>query len=173
MNKKAVTLVELIMAVTLSGIIVLVMACQFVAEYKMQSAIQDQTSVTTDASVAMRYIMRVMRFAIPTVNIQYLDVIGSGGLIKKILSADIEAGHLTDNPTHVEFDWMKDGTLQYTANGGVTYLLLAKNVTNFYAYPTTSMHGVANDEWVIQLTVTSPKTGMISSLETTVRPLAN
>ena len=169
MNKKAVSLIELIIAVMLSGIIVLVMACQFVAEYKMQSAIQDQASVTTDASVAVRYITRVMKFAIPTANIQF----GSKTGVQKYLSADIESGHLADNPGHVEFDWMTDNTLKYTANGGVTYLVIANNVTNFNAYPTTSMHGVANDEWVIQLTVTSPKTNMVSSLETTVRPLAN
>ncbi len=65
MNNRGLTLVELIVAMVIGGIIVFALTCQFVAELTFRAMINDQIAATDEASIAMHHITRVLRYARP------------------------------------------------------------------------------------------------------------
>ncbi len=63
MKNRGLTLVELVVAMTIGGIILLALTCQFVAEQTFRIMINNQVAATNDASIAMRHMARILRYA--------------------------------------------------------------------------------------------------------------
>jgi prepilin-type N-terminal cleavage/methylation domain-containing protein len=65
MDNRGLTLTELIVGMVISGIIFLALTCQFVAELTFRTMINDQIAATDEASIVMRHMTRVLRYAKP------------------------------------------------------------------------------------------------------------
>ncbi|MDD3906212.1 MAG: prepilin-type N-terminal cleavage/methylation domain-containing protein [Candidatus Omnitrophica bacterium] len=63
MNKRGMTLVELIVTMVLGGVLLLAMAVQFAADARIRKSINDQNTANQEAVVIVEHMTRVMRFA--------------------------------------------------------------------------------------------------------------
>jgi len=106
MKKDAVSLVELILVMVLSGILMLSLACGFVSMISFNNMLRDNTELARDARFATYHMTRFLRFGLPSdVTLIYSTSISR-------IRAGIEGGHfLADVPagaTRIVYNLDKD-----------------------------------------------------------------
>jgi len=128
MENKGLSLIEVILALVISGIVILAMTCQFIAETRFRGTLKDDFATIEEADVAMYSMSRAMRFAYPA------NITATSGT----LNAYIEGGHIQpfnmDDPdTPVEVTYQLNSTthtVDYTL-GANSPMALIRNVTKF------------------------------------------
>lgn len=175
MKNRGITLTELIIAVIISGFVILAITVQFVAQQNFIANINDQLSADNEAAIAVRTLTRVLRFAMPA-SYNRTGVAGA-----RILTINIEGGPLgnlnyhlpefTAAATQVIFERVVGGagnnTFTYT-RGGVT-LVVARNITAFDVTPTDG----TNRELTLNITASIVRPGYTRNcaLQTVIRLL--
>lgn len=174
MAKKGITLIELSIAMTIGGIMVLAMVCQFVAEQRIRAAVNDKISAVNDASIVMHNMTRVLRYAKP-------DTVATADDWKrysKSVSATIEQGHLSDIITDTPVGFGRIGhddipagdvTDDYPNNSFLydkagTFTCVADDITDFDVIWSQAANKLT-------IKVTARKNGKSCSLQTTITPL--
>jgi Tfp pilus assembly protein PilW len=109
MNSRGLTLAELTVAMVIGGVIFFALTCQFVAELTFRKTINNQIAATDDASVAMRHMTRVLRYAKPS-TVSTVPVTGYATSITATI--DHATAHSADNC---------DNLSEFTADAVVTY----------------------------------------------------
>ena len=183
MKNRGVTLVELLVAIVISGVVLLAAGGQFVAEEQFRFGINDQIAAENEAAIVMRYLTRIFRFAKPPV----ATAVGWPPWSESV-SATIEGGHLSDMPddTVVGFGRIKDSLPSYDPNtpgvlnvpntfsynkGGVNYSIIANNISDFHV-----VWDSVNRELTFQVTATITRSGgysKSSSLESKIYVLGS
>ncbi len=152
MRTRGVTLIELVTAMVLAGILLLVMTCQFIANQNFTKAVNNRTAAAQETAVIMHHITRTLRFARSDLAVSKND-----GRYASSISFTIEGTHLTDFPAGARLEYALDAgkhQLVYINPAPMaTPVVIATDVTNFtvdYAIP----QGFTNYEFVITLTIT-------------------
>ncbi len=163
MNKTGFTLIELMVTVLICGFIVLAMTCLFVAALKFYNTISDQANATTDASLGMHSMQRVLRWATPSTT----PSTGSGdGYIMRVKVTINTTGNLPEilsNNTTVIFGLKADSNFEYKAGAAAAHVI-ANDITGF-----NPSWDSTNNELALQITAT--KNTRSSSLESKVHLL--
>jgi len=122
MKNRGITLVELTLTMVLSGILLLVMTCQFIAHQAITTRINNEIAISQEEAVIIEHMSRTLRFAFST---------GKTGVYKgplandpyypnpaKSLSVTVEGGHIAgiDSNTRIEYGIKDDGTGAGTCN---------------------------------------------------------
>ncbi|MDD5135861.1 MAG: prepilin-type N-terminal cleavage/methylation domain-containing protein [Candidatus Omnitrophica bacterium] len=166
MPNKGMTFIELIVALVISGFVVLIMTCLFVSEFVFQNQIADQGAATTEAGMAMHYMARVLRYAVPSSPVTITDNANVTSVTATIGSGYLD--EITSN-TAVTFSRIKTGG---TANnftykiGAAAASTIATGITSF-----SSSYDSVNKELFLQVTAT--KNTRSSLLETKVHLLGD
>ena len=151
MSNRGLTLTELIVAIVISGIVLLALTCQFVAEQTLQKTIQDQVVATNDASIAVRHMARILRYAKQsTIQLCALPTGGYDTSIKATIDHDSAGANLpefTENNTQIIYGRKNDNTFEYTM-GSTTYVV-SNHITSFPV--TSSSWDSANKNLTVQL----------------------
>lgn len=162
MRKKGLTLIELVIAMAIGGIVALAITAHFVSEYRFRSAIQDKVTLAREARIAMNHMARVLRFAkASTVNVTTDPQTGE----TLAINATIEGGHLSFiiSDTAVAYALDAGNNLIYTVVG-VGADTIATDITVF------------NGNWGsppdLVINLTAQKEYQSIPLQTTIRVLA-
>ena len=176
MNTRGFTLAELIVATVIIGIIFLALTCQFVAEQTFRAMINDQIAATNEASIAMRHMTRVLRYA------KYSTIITNCSTVY-VASIDATINHvaagdslpeITDDTTIVTYGRKSDNTFWFEMGTGGTPQLIAKNITAFstvWVNPYEDGTDGDNRYHVLTIRLTATQGKKSSSLETNIRVL--
>ena len=173
MKNRGLTLIEFIVAMVMGGIILLALTCQFVAEHTFRAMINNQIAATNDASIAMRHMTRVIRYARQS-TVSTTPAAGYNANITATIdraAADISlpeftgAGYTAD-PV-VIYGRKSDDTFEYTINNGTPYVI-SNHIRTF-----SVTWDSAYKDLTIQLTAQYPaqQGGRSSSLNTNIRVL--
>ena len=162
MNKRGFTLIELLVTLILCGCVILVMTCQFVTELKSYNIISDQTNATTDASLVMHDMERVLRYAKSSGTVGINNNANYSASVTVTIDNTGNLPEITANNTTVIFGRLKDATntFQYVVGGGTPYPI-TQDITAF-----TPSWDSGNKELTFQITAT--RNGRSSSLESKV-----
>lgn len=127
MNRRGMTLIEVIMVLVLGGILLLAMTAQFIADVKFRRIINDQIAISQEAAVAVNHMTRTLRFAVPD-SIQ----INTFGPSAYQLTATIEPGHLAGFTTNKQVTYQRwgDPTIRYLVSGA-NLVIIARNIASF------------------------------------------
>lgn len=161
MKNKGLTLIELVVAITISGLLVLAMTSQFVTEVIFRSTISDQIAVINDASIAIRHMTRILRYAKASTVPAGIKDTASGDYDKSITVAiDKNAAgdnlpEITSDGTTVTYGWKQNYTLECKI-GALTPYLITDDITDFPV--SSSWWDSANNDLTLQLTATAQRT---------------
>ena len=166
MNTRGFTLAELIVATVIIGIIFLALTCQFVAEQTFRAMINDQIAATNEASIAMRHMTRVLRYAKQSTVITDSDT----GYVTSIMATidHVAAGdslpEITNDTTIVTYGRKSDNTFWFEMGVGGTPYLISKHITAFSV--------MYNSEYIIlTIQLTAKQGNKSSSLNANIRVL--
>ena len=128
---KGFTLTELIVALTLSTLIIIGIIVHFASEQNFRAAVQDKIAVMREARMAMVHMSRALRFVdiSDPVNRPFLAMSNPG-----LISATIEGGHLDNFPNDTQIQYSENTanlTLECTRGGNT--VVIANNITDFDA----------------------------------------
>jgi|GEM_PF-2042365 len=130
MNRKALTVIELVVAMVLTGILGLVMTIQFVSEQRFRASIQNDLAALQEAQLAMNHMTRVLRFAC---GIDYIA--GGGWPSTSTIDAEIEGSHLNlvPNRCYVRYQFnAAQHTVEYYDNSNNTTVTIARNIQSLH-----------------------------------------
>jgi hypothetical protein len=99
MKRRALTLIELIISITLAGILIAVIIPQFVMLTSLKMAVEDRVYVMREALITMNRMSGILRFAKPS-SIWLVGDLGTP-IGWTILQARIEGGHTARIPTEI------------------------------------------------------------------------
>jgi prepilin-type N-terminal cleavage/methylation domain-containing protein len=169
-NNRGLTVIELIIAITVGSIILLAFTCQFVAEATFRKAINDQIAATNDASIVMRHMTRVLRYAKPsTINTSVV----SGYTTSITATIDHAAAHPFINhdywpeftaDTVVIYGRKSDNTFEYK-KGSAAPVVISNRMK---AFPVTFLWLVGSN---LTIQLTAQQGNRSSSLKTKVHVL--
>ena len=173
MVKRGVTLIELIIVLSISGIVILAVTAQFVTALSFQSMIGDQATATTEAEMAMHSMTRVLRYAKYSQPVTTPDDT-SGTSVKATISGN---GYLDEIPLNVDtpvtFTRIKTGDdankFTYKIGSSGTANTIATGITFFSAKYPADASDPTNHNLVLNITAT--KNTRSSSLESQVHLL--
>ncbi|MFA5142823.1 MAG: prepilin-type N-terminal cleavage/methylation domain-containing protein [Candidatus Omnitrophota bacterium] len=157
MDRKGVTLVEFIVVVVISGFIVVAIACQFVAELTFRQLISDQVFVTSESAIAMRHMVRVLRYADPSKTV-------TTGANKVEVTIDHKAAgdNLPEITANTAVAYRLNGALlEYRCGSGGSYRKIADNISAFSSS--------WDSDSILTLALTAKKKTRSCPLETKVR----
>ena len=163
MKNKGITLVELMVVLLITGVILLVMTCQFIVQQTLQARITEQINVLNDASIVMTHMAQTLKFAAGTITT------GSDATYSSYITAvDIEGGpgYIPPPGTTVTYGLLKDKitTFVYVQNRDIVHATtLATDISDF-PLPASAWDSV-NRKLTLKITAKS-KHGRSSSLET-------
>jgi prepilin-type N-terminal cleavage/methylation domain len=165
-KRRALTLIELLMAMLLGAILTAAVLYQLIAMSRSSNAIKNKADPSVEAYVAMDHMSKVLRFATTTPE-YYSDFFGCA----QMLGAQYEGGHVNAVPSNGWYFYFRMiGTnCFYFATDWTnqdTYVLLANDCTNFNA----TWDAAKKEIWV-QLTFT--KNGSSVTTETTIKVLGS
>lgn len=171
MKNKGLTLIELVTALVIFGIIGLAITVHFVAEYRFRSAAQDRIAIIREAGIAVDHMTRVLRFAIPnTIGVSPFE---DDAETTRLVGAVIERGHVdivgSGDPDNIEYEYDRDTHAIIYRQGGIVATLdgIVKNVTAFNVL----WNPEPQPEFLIRLTVSSDDGLILIPLETKIRVL--
>ena len=159
MKDKGVTLIELISVMVIMGFVILLMACQFVAQTTFSSAISHQVTALNEVSAAMYNMTRVLRYVDSTTinNPSTTSITGQVDAFSPAVTFSLDA----TNPANP--------TITYKV-GAAAATVIANNVSYFYVH-----YDPVNHMITLQATVRVPYNNTAaqrsSSLEVSLRIL--
>ncbi|MCX5667780.1 MAG: prepilin-type N-terminal cleavage/methylation domain-containing protein [Candidatus Omnitrophica bacterium] len=164
MNNRGLTLVELIIAMVISGIIFLALTCQFVSELTFRTMINNQIAATNEASIVMRHMTRVLRYAKPLT----ISTTTASGYATSIMATIDYAAAGSNLPeftadTVVTYGRKSDNTFEYSKGGVVD--VISNRIT---AFPATSSWWDGAD---LTIQITAQQGNKSSSLNTKIHVL--
>ena len=121
MDRKGITLIELTITMTLSGILMLSAALFFVSQTSFIKLIQDKITAEREARIVINHMSKIIRIANPGD-----DYVFSAGASEDYLRTKIKGGYIGTFPSdkYVKYELAKDGP--------------AKGELSFYVSDTTS-----------------------------------
>jgi prepilin-type N-terminal cleavage/methylation domain-containing protein len=162
MNNRGLTLIELTVTMVIGGIIFLALTCQFVAELTFRTMINNQIGATDEASIAMRHMTRVLRYAKPS-TVSTVIVSGYVTSITATIDKAVAGSNLPEftADTVVIYGRKSVNTFEYK-RGTDAPIIISNRITDF---PVTWV----NPNLTIQLTAQQGNKN--SSLNTRIRVL--
>ncbi len=114
-KKSSLTLTELVITMTLAGILILVLTVQFVAMVRFGDALRNKAEPSREAYIVMAHMTNVLRFAKPSATPTISFTNGR-------LEATIEKGHISLIP-----ETEADTVCYYRRDTGTGYLYFSKS----------------------------------------------
>lgn len=123
-KKKGFTMIELMVAVVVVGIISVALVCQYFSEQTFRMMINNQVAATNDASVAMHHMTRVLRYAI-NATISTTAESGYVTSIKATINHDVAGASLPEftSNTTVVYGRKSDNTFEYKMGSSDPYII--------------------------------------------------
>ena len=186
MNKKALTLIELIVTIVTGFIVAMAITVLFISEFRLREKMKDQIIATREAEAAIDAVSRILRFAIPSSIPEGTDQMGNqilyGGIFVKV-------GHLPsafpeasiDATYTINYTWyyndahagIKAGDLRFgianwtgVLDDNVRFFFVAQHLTNFSIEEEPGGDG----EWFI-ISATAQKNEAVVTLSTTIKAI--
>ena len=137
MNNRGFTLIELIIAMVISGVIFLALTCQFVADQTFRAMINNQIAANSEASIAMRHMTRVLRYARP-LTVSTTPVAGYDTSITATIDYAVAGNNLPEvtADTDVTYGRKSDNTFEVKMGTAGTPSIISKYITAFPVTPT-------------------------------------
>lgn len=116
MRTRGMTLVELVTAMVLAGILLLVMTCQFIAHQRITTGINNQNAAAQEAVVAMRHMSKTLKFALFADSTKYKPpkTVPADPRYARSVRFTIEGGDPITDPWHYHLP-------EFTANTRIEY----------------------------------------------------
>jgi len=159
MKKNGFTLTEVIVTLLLSGILLLVLTCQFIALSRFSAALKDRVEAAREARIVTRHMARVLRFA---------KVNPNPAFASDRLTVTVEGGHfIGEFPIDTVCYYELDNSLtpaSFDFNNGTSKISLSQAVTSF-----TASYNSVTEEIMLQLQFT--KNNATVPIQTTIKVL--
>lgn len=130
-RRRGLTMLELMVAVVMVGIVAIAISCQYVAEQTFRTIINNQVDATHDASLVMHHMTRVLRYA--KTSEFYMnsdpDYVSSIRATIDHTATGISLPEFTSD-TVVVYGRKSDNTFEYKMGGASPYVI-SNCITNF------------------------------------------